>query len=144
MNKTLQQKLYLLKIKQQISEIKGIDIQEIVYQKPEILQWFDDELRNEFNKIERNIPIIAEISYLEEKNTIAKKLQEIVYPQTTFILDFGELYLIFSITSFSAFLNSLNDIYSSRDVTLFFSDQPKLVDIHLAEHFFEFRILAKG
>ncbi|MDP8034259.1 hypothetical protein QJU43_05085 [Pasteurella atlantica] len=144
MNKTLQQKLYLLKIKQQISEIKGIDIQEIVYQKPEILQWFDDELRNEFNKIERNIPIIAEISYLEEKNTIAKKLQEIVYPQTTFILDFGELYLIFSITSFSAFLNSLNDIYSSRDVTLFFSDQPKLVDIHLAEHFFEFRVLAKG
>ncbi len=143
MNKTLQQKLYLLKTKQQISEIKGIDIQEIVYQKPEILQWFDGELRNEFNKIERNIPVIAEISYLEEKNTIAKKLQEIVYPQTTFILDFYDLYLIFSITSFSAFLNSLYDIYSSRDVTLFFSDQPKLVDIHLAEHFFEFRILAK-
>ncbi|MDP8162960.1 hypothetical protein QJU89_07675 [Pasteurella skyensis] len=144
MNKTLQQKLYLLKIKRQISEIKGIDIQEIVYQKPEILQWFDGELRNEFNKIERNIPVIAEISYLEEKNTIAKKLQEIVYPQTTFILDFYDLYLIFSITSFSAFLNSLYDIYSSRDVTLFFSDQPKLVDVHLAEHFFEFRVLAKG
>ena len=117
----LKKKLSLLKVKRRIKSLKGIKDVHFLTDKPKEIAWYAGEL----NPIDSPIPCLVGNS-------------------SRFILvfwEFSPIYVLFQMESLDDFLPSYSTEFSTKDLTLFFQDQEKVLDLHLAEDKVEVRVL---
>ena len=136
----LKKKLSLLKVKRRIKSLKGIKDVHFLTDKPKEIAWYAGEL----NPIDSPIPCLYEFSIDLTTKDLSRSIQSLVGNSSRFILVFWEflpVYVLFQMESLDDFLPSYFSEFSTRDLILFFQDQEKVLDLHLAEDKVEVRVL---
>ena len=136
----LKKKLSLLKVERRIKKLKGIKDVYFLTTKPREIAWYAGEL----NPIDSPIPCLYEFSSNLTTKDLSRSIQSLVDNSRQFILvlwEFSPVYVLFQMESLDDFLPSYFSEFSTRDLTLFFQDQEKVLDLHLAEDKVEVRVL---
>ena len=136
----LKKRLSLLKVERRIKSLKGIKDVYFLTDKPKEIAWYSGEL----NPIENAIACIYRFSDDVATKNLSKSIQRLVGNSSQFILvlwEFSPIYVLFQMESLDEFLSSYFSEFSTRDLTLFFQDQEKVLDLHLAEDKVEVRVL---
>ena len=136
----LKKKLSLLKVKRRIKSLKGIKDVHFLTDKPKEIAWYAGEL----NLIDSPLPCLYEVSIDLTTKDLSRSIQSLVGNSSRFILVFWDcspVYVLFQMESLDDFLPSYSTEFSTRDLTLFFQDQEKVLDLHLAEDKVEVRVL---
>ena len=136
----LKKKLSLLKVKRRIKSLKGIKDVHFLTDKPKEIAWYAGEL----NPIDSPLPCLYEFPVTLETKDLSRPIQSLVGNSSRFILVFWEflpVYVLFQMESLDDFLPSYFSEFSTRDLILFFQDQEKVLDLHLAEDKVEVRVL---
>ena len=133
-------KLSLLKVERRIKGLKGIKDVHFLTTKPKEIAWYSCEL----NPIDSPIPCLYEFPVDLATKDLSRSIQSLVDNRNQFILvlwEFSPIYVLFQLESLDEFLPSYFTEFSTRDLTLFFQDQEKVLDLHLAEDKVEVRVL---
>ena len=136
----VKKKLSFLKVERRIKGLKGIQDVHFLTDKPKEIDWYAGEL----NPIDSPIPCLYEVSVAYTAQELSRPIQSIVGNSSRFILvswEFLPVYVLFQMESLDEFLPSYSTEFSTRDLTLFFQDQEKVLDLHLAEDKVEVRVL---
>lgn len=136
----LKKKLSLLKVKRRINQLKGIKDVYFLTDKPKEIAWYAGEL----NPIDSPIPCLDKVPVDLATKELSRPIQSLVSNSSRFILvfwEFSPVYVLFQMESLDEFLSSYFNEFSTRDLTLFFQDQKKVLDFHLAEDKVEVRVL---
>ena len=136
----VKKKLSLLKVERRINQLKGIKDVYFLTDKPKEIDWYAGEL----NPIDSLIPCLYEFSVSHTAQELSRPIQSLVGNSSRFILvfwEFSPVYVLFQMESLDEFLSSYFTEFSTRDLTLFFQDQEKVLDLHLAEDKVEVRVL---
>ena len=136
----LKKRLSLLKVERRIKNLKGIKDVHFLTTKPREIAWYAGEL----NPIDSPIPFLYEFSANLTTKDLSRSIQSLVGNRRQFILvlwEFSPVYVLFQMESLDDFLPSYFSEFSTRDLTLFFQDQEKVLDLHLAEDKVEVRVL---
>ena len=136
----VKKKLSLLKIERRIKNLKGIKDVHFLTTKPREIAWYAGEL----NPIDSPIPCLYELSANLTTKDLSRSIQSLVGNRRQFILvlwEFSPVYVLFQLESLDEFLSSYFTEFSTRDLMLFFQDQEKVLDLHLAEDKVEVRVL---
>ena len=136
----LKKKLSLLKVKRRIKSLKGIKDVHFLTDKPKEIDWYAGEL----NPIDSPLPCFNEFPLAHTTQDLSSLIQSLVGNSSRFILvfwEFSPVYVLFQMESLDDFLPSYSTEFSTRDLTLFFQDQEKVLDLHLAEDKLEVRVL---
>ena len=136
----VKKKLSLLKVERRIKNLKGIKDVHFLTTKPREIAWYAGEL----NPIDSPIPCLYEFSIDLTTKDLSRSIQSLVGNSSRFILvfwEFSPVYVLFQMESLDDFLPSYSTEFSTRDMTLFFRDQEKVLDLHLAEDKVEVRVL---
>lgn len=136
----VKKKLSLLKVERRIKSLKGIKDVHFLTEKPKEIAWYAGEL----NPIDSLIPCLYEFSTNLTTKDLSRSIQSLVGNRRQFILvfwEFSPVYVLFQMESLDNFLSSYSTEFSTRDLTLFFRDQEKVLDLHLAEDKVEVRVL---
>ena len=136
----VKEKLSLLKVERRIKGLKGIKDVYFLTDKPKEIDWYAGEL----NPIDSPLPCLYEFPVTHTTQDLSRLIQSLVGNSRQFILVFGEfspIYVLFQMESLDDFLPSYFTEFSTRDLTLFFQDQEKVLDLHLAEDKVEVRVL---
>ena len=136
----LKKRLSLLKVEKRINQLKGIKDVHFLTDKPKEIAWYAGEL----NPIDSPIPFLYEFPVDLATIYLSRSIQSLVDNRSQFILvlwEFSPIYVLFQIESLDEFLPSYFTEFSTRDLTLFFQDQEKVLDLHLAEDKVEVRVL---
>ena len=136
----LKKKLSLLKVKKRIKSLKGIKDVHFLTDKPKEIAWYAGEL----NPIDSPIPCLYEFPIDLTTRDLSRSIQSLIGNSSRFILvfwEFSPIYVLFQMESLDDFLPSYFSEFSTRDLTLFFKDQEKVLDLHLAEDKVEVRVL---
>ena len=136
----LKKRLSLLKVEKRIKGLKGIKDVYFLTDKPKEIDWYAGEL----NPIDSPLPCLYEFSIDLTTQDLSRLIQSLVGNSSQFILvfwEFSPIYVLFQMESLDEFLPSYFSEFSTRDLTLFFKDQEKVLDLHLAEDKVEVRVL---
>ena len=136
----LKKKLSLLKVERRIKNLKGIKDVHFLTDKPKEIDWYAGEL----NPIDSPIPCLYEFPVDLATKDLSRSIQSLVDNRSQFILvlwEFSPIYVLFQMESLDDFLPSYFSEFFTRDLTLFFQDQEKVLDLHLAEDKVEVRVL---
>ena len=136
----VKKKLSLLKVERRIKNLKGIKDVCFLTTKPREIAWYAGEL----NPIDSPIPCLYEFPADLTTKELSRSIQSLVGNSSRFILvfwEFSPVYVLFQMESLGDFLPSYFTEFSTRDLTLFFQDQEKVLDLHLAEDKVEGRVL---
>ena len=136
----LKKKLSLLKVERRINQLKGIKDVHFLTDKPKEIAWYAGEL----NPIDSPLPCFNEFPLAHTTQDLSSLIQSLVGNSSRFILvfwEFSPVYVLFQMESLDDFLPSYSTEFSTRDLTLFFQDQEKVLDLHLAEDKLEVRVL---
>ena len=136
----LKKRLSLLKVEKRIKSLKGIKDVHFLTDKPKEIDWYAGEL----NPIDSPLPCLYEFSANLTTKDLSKSIQSLVDNRNQFILvlwEFSPIYVFFQLEVLDEFLPSYFTEFSTRDLTLFFQDQEKVLDLHLAEDKVEVRVL---
>ena len=136
----LKKRLSLLKVEKRINQLKGIKDVHFLTDKPKEIDWYAGEL----NPIDSPLPCLYEFPVTLETKDLSRPIQSLVGNSSQFILvfwKFSPIYVLFQMDSLDEFLPSYFSEFSTRDLTLFFKDQEKVLDLHLAEDKVEVRVL---
>ena len=136
----LKKRLSLLKVEKRIKGLKGIKDVHFLTTKPKEIAWYAGEL----NPIDSPIPCLYEFSANITTKDLSRSIQSFVGKRRQFFLvfwEFSPVYVLFQMESLDEFLSSYSTEFSTRDLTLFFQDQEKVLDLHLAEDKVEVRVL---
>ena len=136
----VKKKLSLLKVERRIKNLKGIKDVHFLTDKPKEIAWYAGDL----NPIDSPIPCLYEFSIDLTTKDLSRSIQSLVGKRRQFILvlwEFSPVYVLFQMESLDEFLSSYSTEFSTRDLTLFFQDQEKVLDLHLAEDKVEVRVL---
>ena len=136
----LKKKLSLLKVEKRINRLKGIKNVHFLTDKPKEIAWYAGEL----NPIDSPIPCLYEFPIDLTTKDLSRLIQSLVGNSSRFILvfwEFSPIYVLFQMESLDDFLPSDFTEFSTKDLTLFFRDQEKVLDLHLAEYKVEVRVL---
>ena len=136
----LKKKLSLLKVEKRINQLKGIKDVHFLTDKPKEIAWYAGEL----NPIDSPLPCFNEFPLAHTTQDLSSLIQSLVGNSRKFILVFWEflpIYVLFQMESLDDFLPSYFTEFSTKDLTLFFRDQEKVLDLHLAEDKVEVRVL---
>lgn len=136
----LKKRLSLLKVEKRIKSLKGIKDVHFLTDKPKEIDWYAGEL----NPIDSSIPCLYEFSANLTTKDLSRSIQSLVDNRSQFILvlwEFSPIYVLFQMESLDDFLPSYFSEFFTRDLTLFFQDQEKVLDLHLAEDKVEVRVL---
>ena len=136
----VKKKLSLLKVERRIKSLKGIKDVHFLTTKPKEIAWYSGEL----NPIDSPIPCLYEFPVDLITKDLSRSIQSLVGNRRQFILvlwEFSPVYVLFQMESLDDFLPSYFSEFSTRDLTLFFQDQEKVLDLHLAEDKVEVRVL---
>lgn len=136
----LKKKLSLLKVKRRIKSLKGIKDVHFLTDKPKEIAWYAGEL----NPIDSPLPCFNEFPLAHTTQDLSSLIQSLVGNSRQFILvvwEFLPIYVLFQMESLDDFLPSYFTEFSTKDLTLFFRDQEKVLDLHLAEDKVEVRVL---
>jgi hypothetical protein len=136
----LKKKLSLLKVEKRINRLKGIKNVHFLTDKPKEIAWYAGEL----NPIDSPIPCLYEFPIDLTTKDLSRLIQSLVGNSSRFILvfwEFSPIYVLFQMESLDDFLPSYFTEFSTKDLTLFFRDQEKVLDLHLAEYKVEVRVL---
>ena len=136
----LKKKLSLLKVERRIKNLKGIKDVQFLTTKPKEIAWYAGEL----NPIDSPIPCLYEFPVDRATKDLSRSIQSLVDNRSQFILvlwEFSPIYVLFQMESLDDFLPSYFSEFFTRDLTLFFQDQEKVLDLHLAEDKVEVRVL---
>lgn len=136
----VKKKLSLLKVERRIKGLKGIKDVHFQTTKPKEIAWYAGEL----NPIDSPIPCLYEFPVDLVTKDLSRSIQSLVDNRSQFILvlwEFSPIYVLFQLESLDEFLPSYFTEFSTRDLTLFFQDQEKVLDLHLAEDKVEVRVL---
>ena len=136
----VKKKLSLLKVERRIKNLKGIKDVHFLTDKPKEIDWYAGEL----NPIDSPLPCLYEFPVTLETKDLSRPIQSLVGNSSRFILvfwEFSPVYVLFQMESLDNFLSSYSTEFSTRDLTLFFQDQEKVLDLHLAEDKVEVRVL---
>ena len=136
----LKKKLSLLKVERRIKNLKGIKDVHFLTTKPKEIAWYAGEL----NPIDSPIPCLYELPVDLATKDLSRSIQSLVDNRSQFILvlwEFSPIYVLFQMESLDDFLPSYFSEFFTRDLTLFFQDQEKVLDLHLAEDKVEVRVL---
>lgn len=136
----LKKRLSLLKVEKRIKGLKGIKDVHFLTDKPKEIDWYAGEL----NPIDSPLPCLYEFSANLTTKDLSKSIQSLVDNRNQFILvlwEFSPIYVFFQLEVLDEFLPSYFTEFSTRDLTLFFQDQEKVLDLHLAEDKVEVRVL---
>ena len=136
----VKKKLSLLKVERRIKGLKGIKDVHFLTNKPKEIDWYAGEL----NPIDSPIPCLYEFSIDLTTKDLSRSIKSLVGNSSRFILvfwEFSPVYVLFQMESLDDFLPSYSTEFSTRDLTLFFKDQEKVLDLHLAEDKVEVRVL---
>ena len=136
----VKKKLSLLKVERRIKNLKGIKYVHFLTTKPKEIAWYAGEL----NPIDSLIPCLYEFPVDVATKDLNRSIQSLVDNRSQFILvlwEFSPVYVLLQMESLDEFLPSYSTEFSTRDLTLFFQDQEKVLDLHLAEDKVEVRVL---
>ena len=136
----VKKKLSLLKVEKRIKGLKGNKDVHFLTDKPKEIDWYAGEL----NPIDSPLPCLYEFPVTLETKDLSRSIQSLVGNSSRFILvfwEFSPVYVLFQMESLDDFLPSYSTEFSTRDLTLFFQDQEKVLDLHLAEDKVEVRVL---
>ena len=136
----VKKRLSLLKVEKRIKGLKGIKDVHFLTDKPKEIAWYAGEL----NPIDSPIPCLYEFPIDLTTKDLSRSIQSLVGKRRQFILvlwEFSPVYVLFQMESLDDFLSSYFTEFSTRDLTLFFKDQEKVLDLHLAEDKVEVRVL---
>ena len=136
----LKKRLSLLKVEKRIKSLKGIKDVHFLTDKPKEIAWYAGEL----NPIDSPLPCFNEFPLAHTTQDLSSLIQSLVGNSRQFILVFWEflpIYVLFQMESLDDFLPSYFTEFSTKDLTLFFRDQEKVLDLHLAEDKVEVRVL---
>ena len=136
----LKKKLSLLKVKRRIKSLKGIKDVHFLTDKPKEIAWYAGEL----NPIDSPLPCLYEFPVTLETKDLSRPIQSLVGNSSRFILvfwEFSPVYVLFQMESLDNFLPSYFTEFSTKDLTLFFRNHEKVLDLHLAEDKVEVRVL---
>lgn len=136
----VKKRLSLLKVEKRIKGLRGIKDVHFLTTKPKEITWYAGEL----NPIDSPIPCLYEFPVDVATKDLSWSIQSLVDNRSQFILvlwEFSPVYVLFQIESLDEFLFSYFTEFSTRDLTLFFQDQEKVLDLHLAEDKVEVRVL---
>ena len=136
----LKKRLSLLKVEKRINQLKGIKDVHFLTDKPKEIAWYAREL----NPIDSPLPCFNEFPLAHTTQDLSSLIQSLVGNSSQFILVFWEflpIYVLFQMESLDDFLPSYFTEFSTKDLTLFFRDQEKVLDLHLAEDKVEVRVL---
>ena len=136
----VKKKLSLLKVERRIKNLKGIKDVHFLTDKPKEIAWYAGEL----NPIDSPLPCLYEFPVTLETKDLSRPIQSLVSNSRQFILvfwEFSPIYVLFQMESLDDFLPSYFTEFSTKDLTLFFRDQEKVLDLHLAEDKVEVRVL---
>ena len=120
--------------------MKGIKDVRFLTTKPREIAWYAGEL----NPIDSPIPCLYEFSANLTTKDLSRSIQSLVGKRRQFILvlwEFLPVYVLFQMESLDNLLSSYFTEFSTRDLTLFFQEQEKVLDLHLAEDKVEVRVL---
>lgn len=135
----LNDKLSLLKVKRRINRLKGIKDVYFLTTKPKEIAWYAGEL----NPIENPIPCTYQFPANLAAKDLSASIQSLVGNRSHFIIvlwEFSPVYVLFQMESLDDFLSSYSSEFSTRDLTLFFRDEEKVVDLFLDEDKLEVRV----
>ena len=136
----LKKRLSLLKVEKRINQLRGVKDVHFLTDKPKEIDWYAGEL----NPIDSPISCLYEFSIDLTTKDLSRSIQSLVGNSSRFILvfwEFSPVYVLFQMESLDDFLPSYSTEFSTRDLTLFFQDQEKVLDLHLAEDKVEVRVL---
>ena len=136
----VKKKLSLLKVERRIKGLKGIKNVSLLIDKPKEIAWYAGEL----NPIDSPIPCLYEFPVDLATKDLSRSIQSLVDNRSQFILvlwEFSPIYVLFQMESLDDFLPSYFSEFFTRDLMLFFQDQEKVLDLHLAEDKVEVRVL---
>ena len=136
----LKKRLSLLKVEKRINQLKGIKDVHFLTDKPKEIAWYAGEL----NPIDSPLPCFNEFPLAHTTQDLSSLIQSLVGNSSRFILvfwEFSPVYVLFQMESLDNFLPSYFTEFSTKDLTLFFRDQEKVLDLHLAEDKVEVRVL---
>lgn len=136
----LKKRLSLLKVEKRINQLRGVKDVHFLTDKPKEIDWYAGEL----NPIDSPIPCLYEFPANLTTKDLSRSIQSLVGKRRQFILvlwEFSPVYVLFQMESLDDFLSSYFTEFSTRDLTLFFQDQEKVLDLHLAEDKVEVRLL---
>ena len=136
----LKKRLSLLKVEKRINQLKGIKDVHFLTDKPKEIAWYAGEL----NPIDSPLPCFNEFPLAHTTQDLSSLIQSLVGNSSRVILvfwEFSPVYVLFQMESLDDFLPSYSTEFSTRDLTLFFQDQEKVLDLHLAEDKLEVRVL---
>ena len=136
----VKKKLSLLKVERRIKGLKGIKDVHFLTTKQKEIAWYAGEL----NPIDSPIPCLYEFPVYLATKDLSRSIQSLIDNRNQFILvlwEFSPIYVLFQMESLDEFLPSYFTEFSTRDLTLFFQDQEKVLDLHLAEDKVEVRVL---
>ena len=137
----LKKRLSLLKVEKRINQLKGIKDVHFLTDKPKEIAWYAG---GELNPIDSPLPCLYEFPVAHTTQDLSRSIQSLVGNSSRFILvlwEFSPVYVLFQMESLDDFLPSYSTEFSTRDLTLFFQDQEKVLDLHLAEDKVEVRVL---
>ena len=136
----IKKRLSLLKVEKRIKGLKGIKDVHFLTDKPKEIAWYAGEL----NPIDSPIPCLYEFPVDLATKDLSRSIQSLVGKRRQFILvlwEFSPIYVLFQMESLDDFLPSYFSEFFTRDLMLFFQDQEKVLDLHLAEDKVEVRVL---
>ena len=136
----LKKRLSLLKVEKRINQLKGIKDVHFLTDKPIEIDWYAGEL----NPIDSPLPCLYEVPVAHTTQDLSRLIQSLVGNSSRFILvfwEFSPIYVLFQMESLDDFLPSYFTEFSTKDLTLFFRNHEKVLDLHLAEDKVEVRVL---
>ena len=136
----VKEKLSLLKVERRIKGLKGIKDVQFLTTKPKEIAWYAGEL----NPIDSPLPCLYEFPVDLATKDLSRSIQSLIDNRNQFILvlwEFSPIYVFFQLEVLDEFLPSYFTELSTRDLTLFFQEQEKVLDLHLAEDKVEVRVL---
>ena len=136
----LKKRLSLLKVEKRINQLKGIKDVYFLTDKPKEIAWYAGDL----NPIDSPIPCLYEFPIELTTKDLSRSIQSLVGNSSQFILVFwvfSPVYVLFQMESLDNFLPSYFTEFSTKDLTLFFRNHEKVLDLHLAEDKVEVRVL---
>ena len=136
----LKKRLSLLKVEKRINQLKGIKDVHFLTDKPKEIDWYAGEL----NPIDSPLPCLYEVPVAHTTQDLSRSIQSLVGNSSQFILviwEFSPVYVLFQMESLEDFLPSYFSEFSTKDLTLFFRNHEKVLDLHLAEDKVEVRVL---
>lgn len=139
----VKKKLSLLKVERRIKGLKGIKNVSLLIDKPKEIAWYAGEL----NLIDNQIPCSYRFPVDVDTKELALAIEMLVGQASHFIIVLWEqspIYVFFQLESWEDFLSSFYTEFTSRDMSLFFQDKEKILDVFLEEYEIEVKIFDKN